>query len=160
LVTYDLARSRMIFGPAIRLRPAAPDDRDFFFSTRRAAFEQYVDELSGWDEGRERAAADREFDELPVEIIEERGAPIGYLCLVSEPDHEWLDEIALVPEAQRRGVGTWLVQRILRGAAERRIPVRLSVLVNNPGRGLYERLGFTVTSTEHPRVKMEWRPRP
>lgn len=45
-------------------------------------------------------------------------------------------------------------------ASARGLPVRLSVLVNNPARRLYERLGFRVSSIEHPRVKMEWRPEP
>jgi hypothetical protein len=37
------------------------------------------------------------------------------------------------------------------------VPLRLSVLVNNPARRLYGRLGFRVTAVDHPRVRMEWR---
>ena len=142
---------------SIRLRPARPDDREFFFTTRRAALGPYAEELWGWDDARQRSLADKEFDELPIEIIEESGTPIGYLCVLHQADHDFIDEVALLPEAQGRRIGSSLVEDIMRGASDRGLPVRLSVLVNNPARRLYERLGFRVTAIEHSRVKMEWR---
>jgi ribosomal protein S18 acetylase RimI-like enzyme len=125
---------------------------------RRAAFEPYVEEIWGWDDAYQRQLADREFHETPVEIIEERGTPVGYLCVLRREDHDFIDEIALLPEAQGRGVGSALVQDVMQAARDRGVPVRLSVLVNNPARRLYESLGFRVTRIEHPRVKMEWIP--
>jgi predicted lactoylglutathione lyase len=50
-------------------RAASETDRDFFFSVRREGFRQYVDELSGWDDAEQRRQADREFGELPIEIM-------------------------------------------------------------------------------------------
>ncbi len=123
---------------------------------RRAAFKPYVDEIWGWDDAHRRPLAEREFDELPVEIIEERGTPVGYLCVLREEDHDFIDEIALLPEAQGRGIGSALVRDVTQAAGDRGVPVRLSVLVNNPARRLYECLGFRVTRIEHARVKMEW----
>jgi ribosomal protein S18 acetylase RimI-like enzyme len=140
----------------VRLRRARAEDRDFCFTVRRAAFKPYVDELGGWDDDHQRPLADREFDELPVEIIEEGGTPVGYRCVLHRADHDVIDEIALLPEAQGRGIGSALLRDVLRAAGERGVPVRLSVLVNNPARCLYESLGFRVTRIEHPRVKMEW----
>lgn len=140
----------------VRLRPARLDDRDFFFAVRRAAFKPYVEEISDWDEAHQRQLADREFDELPIEIIEERGTPVGYLCVLPQEDHDFIDEVALLPAAQGRGIGSTLVRDVMHAARDRGVPVRLSVLVNNPARRLYENLGFRVTRIEHPRVKMEW----
>jgi ribosomal protein S18 acetylase RimI-like enzyme len=136
------------------LRPATEADREFFFATRRAGFRALVD----WDDDVERAKADREFDELPVQIVLVGGEAVGYLAVLDEHDHLFLDEVVLVERAQGRGLGTELVRALLGDAAERDVPVRLSVLVNNPARRLYERLGFRVTSVEHPRVRMEWLP--
>ena len=144
----------------VRLRPARREDREFFFAARRAAFKPYVDEIWGWNDARQRSQAEREFDELPVEIIEERGEPVGYICILHEEDHDFFDEIALLPEAQGRGIGTALVRDVMQAAEARGVPVRLSVLANNPARRLYESLGFRVTRVEHPRVKMEWLPHP
>jgi ribosomal protein S18 acetylase RimI-like enzyme len=73
-------------------------------------------------------------------------------------DHDFLDVIALSPEAQRRGIGSQLIRELMEDARARGVPMRLSVLLNNPARGLYERLGFRVTRVEHPRIKMQWSP--
>jgi ribosomal protein S18 acetylase RimI-like enzyme len=142
----------------VGIRPAGTDDREFFFSTRRAAFRTYVDRISGWDDARQRATADRELNDLPFEIVEERGQAIGYLCVLHEEDHDFIEEIALLPQAQGRGIGTHVLRQVLCAASLRHVPVRLSVFAENPARNLYARLGFVVTGGEHPRVTMEWRP--
>lgn len=139
-----------------RLRPACPADREFFFSTREAAFRPYLEAISGWDEAHQRALADREFTGLPIQIIESGASAVGYLCVLHQEGHDFLDEIALLPEWQGRGLGSSLIGMVMNDAARRGVPLRLSVLFNNPALGLYERLGFRVTIVEHPRVKMEW----
>jgi ribosomal protein S18 acetylase RimI-like enzyme len=144
--------------PFFDLRPATEADREFFFGTRRDGFRSLVEELGGWDDEAERAKADREFDELPVQIVLEAGERVGYLAVVDEPDHVWLDEVVIVPGAQGRGLGTALVRGVLGDAGARGLPVRLSVLANNQARRLYERLGFRVTGGDYPRVGMEWSP--
>jgi ribosomal protein S18 acetylase RimI-like enzyme len=141
----------------VRLRPACADDREFFFLTRRAALGPYAEAISGWDDVEQCALAEKEFEELPVEIVEEGGTPVGYLCVLRHEDHDFIDEVALVPEDQGRGIGSSLVRDVMGAASKRGVPVRLSVLVNNPARRLYEGLGFRVSSIEYPRVKMEWR---
>ena len=93
---------------------------------------------------------------MPVEIIELDGVAVGYLIVLHETDHDFLDEIALTPSAQRGGIGTALVRAAMDAAARRDVPLRLSVLANNPARRLYARLGFRATAVEHPRVRMEW----
>jgi ribosomal protein S18 acetylase RimI-like enzyme len=127
-----------------------------FFSVRRDGLRQYAEEHRPWDDAEQRRQADREFDELPVEIIELDGAAVGYLAVLHEADHDFLDEIALSPSARRRGIGTALVRAAMDVAARRGVPLRLSVLVNNPARRLYGRLGFRATAVDYPRVRMEW----
>jgi ribosomal protein S18 acetylase RimI-like enzyme len=143
-------------GINVRLRGASDADRDFFFAVRRAAFRPYVEELWGWDEAQQRRWSDRDFHELPIQIIESHGEAVGYLCVLHEADHEYLDELALLPEAQGAGVGTALVREVMAEATRRGVGVRLSVLINNPSRRLYERLGFHVTQVDHPRIRMAW----
>jgi hypothetical protein len=87
-------------GVNVRLRGASDADRDFFFAVRRAAFRSYVEELWGWDEAQQRRWSDRDFQELPIQIIESHGEGIGYLCVLHEADHDYLDELALLPEAR------------------------------------------------------------
>jgi ribosomal protein S18 acetylase RimI-like enzyme len=141
-----------------RIRPAKSSDRRFFFEVRRAVFRTYVEETSGWDDAEQRTIADREFDELPRVIIEADGRSVGYLCVVHKDECDFIDEIAVLPEAQGRGIGTQLLRDVLQSAQKRGVPVQLSVFANNPARALYTRLGFHVTRIDHPRVAMEWKP--
>jgi len=136
----------------VRLRRATEDDREFFWATRRDGFLPLV---TDWEDPAMRAQADREFDELPVQIVEEGGERVGYLCVVDRSDHLWLDEIVLVEGARGRGIGTTLVEQVIADAEARGVPVRLGVLERNPARRLYERLGFRVVHVDPPRLRME-----
>jgi ribosomal protein S18 acetylase RimI-like enzyme len=90
-----------------------------------------------------------------VEIICRQGEPVGCFALGRHDDHLYVARIALLARWQRRGIGTALLRRVIAEADERRLPVRLSVLENNPARRLYERLGFTVVEDRHPKLVME-----
>lgn len=134
-------------------------DREFLFEVRRAALRLYVDQTSGWDDAEQRTIADKEFGNLPYVVVEENGKPIGYVCVLQEGEYDFIEEIALLPEAQGRGIGTRLIRDILQTAQRRGVPVQLSVFASNPAQALYARLGFEVTRIEHPRLAMTWRPR-
>jgi ribosomal protein S18 acetylase RimI-like enzyme len=142
---------------ALLVRPATTGDREFLFDVRRAALRTYVDETSGWDDAEQRAIADKEFSALPYAVVEESGRPVGYVCVIHESEWDFIEEIALLPEAQGRGIGTRLLEDIRKAAERRGVPVRLSVFVSNPAQALYARLGFAVVRIEEPRMTMEWR---
>ena len=139
------------------LRAIRPDDRDLFFAMRRSAFREVAEAAFGpWDDVKQRASADRDVAELPFEIIERDGTPVGYQLVERHADHWFLDEIALADGERGRGAGTELVHAIMAAAREAGMPLRLSVLDVNPAQRLYARLGFRITRVEPPRIKMEW----
>jgi ribosomal protein S18 acetylase RimI-like enzyme len=144
----------------VNRRPAGPEDFEFLLALTRDALRPYVEPIWGWDEDEQRAIQRRWLDRGGVEILELDGAPVGCIKVTDAADHVFLDRIALLSEAQNRGHGTRLVREVMDAAAARGLPVRLSVLVTNPARRLYERLGFRVTEIDDPRIWMEWRPEP
>lgn len=145
------------FLPELEVRPALPSDREFFLALRELAFRPSVEALWGWQEVEQKARSEQVFAELPVEIVEEGGRPVGAIAIVHESDHDELELIGILPEVQGRGVGSALIGSAQEEAAQRGVPLRLSVLVTNPAaRVLYERLGFHVTRLEGPRIFMEW----
>lgn len=146
----------MVHFADLRVRPASPSDREFLFEVRRAALRAYVEQTSGWDDAEQRATADDEFRELPYAVVEEGRRPVGYVCVIHEMECDFIEEIALLPEVQGRGIGTRLIRDILQAAQRRGFPVRLSVFASNPARALYARLGFEVVRIEDPRMAMEW----
>jgi ribosomal protein S18 acetylase RimI-like enzyme len=133
----------------IALRPATPADFEFFYATRKACFP------IAWDDFVHRTEAEIEFREMELEIVEDDGVAIGYLAVKHEPDHHFLEEIALL--VRNRGIGSQLVRDMMTAAQAAYLPLRLSVREENPAaRRLYERLGFRITRLEPPRIKMEW----
>jgi ribosomal protein S18 acetylase RimI-like enzyme len=142
---------------SLERRPARPDDFDFLLELTRASLGPYVEEIWGWDDETQRRIQAAWQERGGVEILERDGRAIGCLKVTNEPDHVFLDRVALLPDSQNRGLGTRLVREVMDDAARRGLPVRLSVLANNPARRLYERLGFRVTEVVEPRIKMEWR---
>ncbi len=142
----------------LRVRPALSGDREFLFEVRRAALRTYVDQTTGWDDAEQRVIVDKEIAELPFAVVEESGRPVGYMCVIHRSEWDFVEEIALLPEVQGRGIGTQLLRDLLLAAQRRGVLVRLSVFVNNPARALYTRLGFEVVRTEYPRMTMQWTP--
>ena len=66
------------------LRAKHPDDGDFFFATRRDGFRAYAEECFGpWDDAKQRVSADRDFAELPIEIVERAGERVGYQIVIA-----------------------------------------------------------------------------
>ena len=143
----------------IHLRAAEQSDAEFIFVLAREALGPYVEEIWGWRDDEQRELQAVWFSRKQVQVIEADGEPVGCLAVTEHKDHVNVDRIALLPVWQKRGIGTQLMRDVLDDAERRGLPVRLSVLDNNPAQGLYERLGFRVTSIEPPRVKMEWKPR-
>jgi GNAT superfamily N-acetyltransferase len=70
-----------------------------------------------------------------------------------------IDGLYLLPEVQRKGVGTALVRWVISKAASAGVPLTLSTAKINPARQLYERLGFVPTHESEFKVFMEYRPK-
>jgi ribosomal protein S18 acetylase RimI-like enzyme len=79
--------------------------------------------------------------------------------LVDESEREFvLVDLALLPEHRKFGIGTRLLNDLLRRAVEARKPIRLHVLKSNPARRLYERLGFSLVKEESMYLEMIFEP--
>lgn len=74
------------------------------------------------------------------------GQPVG-LLRVHRGSRDWaIQQVQLLPAYRRAGIGSRLIAEVLAEARDQGARVSLSVLKSNPARGLYERLGFTVTA--------------
>jgi ribosomal protein S18 acetylase RimI-like enzyme len=79
-----------------------------------------------------------------AEVLELKRCPIGVVKVIREPTQWKLLQLQLLPDHQRNGIGTQVVQSVLREAKLAHVPVVLTVLKSNPASRLYERLGFKV----------------
>jgi ribosomal protein S18 acetylase RimI-like enzyme len=67
-------------------------------------------------------------------------------------------DIALLPQFQNLGIGTGLIEQIKARSRQSKIPLRLHVLLTNPGIRLYQRLGFTRIADDGVYMAMEMLP--
>jgi ribosomal protein S18 acetylase RimI-like enzyme len=69
-----------------------------------------------------------------------------------------LVDIALLPKYRNGGIGTGLIQALLKEAATAGKAVRLSVFAASPAIRLYERLGFSRVGGDAVYLEMKWVP--
>lgn len=134
------------------LRDATPEDFDFLFELHRAALKDYVEQIWGWDEAWQVERLRRKLDVSERQIIQLDQEEIGCFSVIEDDDGIFLAYIALMPDRQRKGIGTQLINEVMHQGNVKGMPVRLRVLRTNPVRALYERLGFTTyetTETHH-----------
>lgn len=128
--------------PALTTRSALESDQDFAYQVKRAALGPYVAQTWGWDEAVQQAMHARDWRSRRPEIIVVDGRDAGTVRLERLDGGYHLAELYLLPEYQRRGIGSRLLRRMLARADADGLRMRLSVLKVNPARSLYERHGF------------------
>jgi ribosomal protein S18 acetylase RimI-like enzyme len=152
----------------VRFRPAGDDDLPFlahlYASTRWEEVAQ-----TGWSPEAQARFLAQQFDlqhrhylqhypKTEKLVIERDGAPVGRVYVEETPGMIHLIDIALLPEARGGGIGTAIMDDLLRQAGERGRRIVLYVEKNNPVRFLYGRLGFSTAQDEGVYNRMEWMP--
>lgn len=139
----------------INLRPATEADYEFCYKAKKDALSQYVVEVWGWDEEFQREFHRNYFETTRPDVVVYKNLDIGTFEIVRHADHIHLGDFYLLPQFQRQGIGTILLQQVLDEATENDLPVRLEVLKNNPVRSLYERHNFVITGQREHHYLME-----
>jgi len=129
----------------VSLRAATSDDYDFLYRLHRSTFREPVAKIWGWEEERQQRRFREHFDPDRRQIIQVGGEDAGAVGFEDKGDHIFLQYIALIPEYQRRGIGSRLIESVIDEGRKCGKPVRLQVLrTNQVAIELYERLGFVV----------------
>ena len=142
------------------LRPARPEDAPSVTALVRAAYARWVPRL-----GREPAPMTEDDPGLiaagAVTLLEDAGRLLGVLVLIPQPDALMIENVAVAPEAQGRGLGGLLLaeaDRVARETGRRRVRLYTNAAMTE-NIGFYARRGFVETrrATEHGlhRVYME-----
>ena len=130
------------------LRPATDTDREFLWDLLVATMKEYVAQTWGWDEEDQHRRFRENFPPARYRILVVDGNEVGAVAVERKPAEVFLASILILPEHQGKGLGTAVIQDILRDAEQLGLPVSLRVLRVNPAISLYERLGFgTVEET-------------
>ena len=139
------------------LRAASQADFKFLQVTHEKTLRPYVEQIWGWNDSQQESLLRDRFDPTQLQIIQIKGKDIGLLQVERRPGAVFLGNLLILPGYQRCGLGTLIVQDIIKDAGD--LPVELSVLKPNPAKRLYERLGFLITSQDDVRYQMKRNPR-
>ena len=138
------------------LRKASQDDKQFAYEVKRAAMREYVERVWGWDEDQQWQLHDSRFCERDFQVIALNGVDVGIMSVAVRPDCVFVNQLYLLPEHQRRGVGQVCMLTVMERARSLDLPVRLQVMKVNPRAvAFYERLGFTATGETATHVQMQ-----
>lgn len=126
------------------LRQATEADYAFLFHLHQASMKDYVTLTWGWDEAVQQTLFRERFAPARCQMVVVEGREVGVLAVQHQSDTLFLANLQLLPDYQKQGLGTAIIQMLLGQASQQGIPVTLQVLKVNPARHLYERLGFRV----------------
>lgn len=154
---------------AIRLRPVTAADRDFLIRLYAAARAEEL-ALVSWTEEQKRAFLEMQFnaqssayDAYPMttrDIILVDECEAGRLYVGRWAEEICVVDISLRPEFRGQGIGTGLLQALVREAAGEHKPLRVHVERFNRALRLYTRLGFRVVADKGVYLQLEFAPTP
>jgi ribosomal protein S18 acetylase RimI-like enzyme len=143
----------------IESRPATEDDIPYLMGLRRATMDAHL-AASGVTPGDVYHEERLRYRFDCARVLLEDGRPVGLLKVARDADPWEIIQVQLDPALQGRGMGRRLLEQVIAQADAADVGLCLSVLLHNPARHLYERLGFTVTGIEDAEYRMERRRAP
>ena len=130
----------------IHLQQARAEHYDFALHLYLLTMRPYVQELTVWDEQKQRANFAAQWKREEVRIMSVDGKDVGWLQVAELPAEIRLQKFFVSPEYQRSGIGWEILSNLLATWRSTGKKIVLRVLKNNPARRLYERLGFSVVA--------------
>jgi len=111
-----------------------------------------------WDETAQDKFFDDAWSAATHEIILCDTVRCGYCCVEPRLNDILVRELVIDPDYQGHGIGTLILQGVLKNSTARNIPVRLRTQTRNRAAALYHRLGFRESARTETHVEMEWHP--
>ncbi|MBU7012970.1 MAG: GNAT family N-acetyltransferase [Theionarchaea archaeon] len=143
--------------PEIGLRNATDSDCGFLYTLHKATLKEHVEKTWGWDEVFQKNHFREHFNPETLQIVMAANTDIGCMSVTEKGDHIFLNRIEILPAYQNRGIGTFLIRKIVTQAENKNKSVFLQVLKSNGrAKALYERLGFSVCGETATHYQMEY----
>lgn len=112
---------------------------------RAAAMKPSLVALGRFDENRVRSRFLETFTPSDTKKIIDGNELLGFYVIRDKGDHIYLDHLYLAPSHQNKKLGKTIVERIVKEAHQRNLPVRLGALRGSRSNDFYLRNGFVKT---------------
>ncbi|WP_374583907.1 GNAT family N-acetyltransferase [Ideonella dechloratans] len=130
--------------PGLSLKPASDDDFEALLLLRLAAMRESLEQVGRFDPQRARERLSRGFQPKFTRNILLDGELVGFVVVVPlEDSGEWLlDHLYIHPNAQKLGIGSWVMGQVLQEADRHGKAVRVTALRLSDANRFYQRHGF------------------
>ena len=152
--------------PHLTLRAVTAEDTDFLAAVYASTRMQELQATDWSDEQKagfcrtQFTAQDthyrKHYPTAALDVIEAAGNPVGRLYVDRWKHEIRIVDIALLPEHCGKGIGTFLLEKLQREAADVGKSLSIHVERFNPALRLYERLGFQMLEDKGVYFLMEW----
>jgi GNAT superfamily N-acetyltransferase len=130
--------------PFVELKPADEADFESLLSLRLAAMRESLERAGHFDPQRARERLSRGFNPAHTRHILVDGQLVGFVVVIPR-ERDWLlDHLYIHPSAQGQGVGSQVLQQVLKEADARHLPISLTALKHSEANRLYLRHGFVL----------------
>jgi ribosomal protein S18 acetylase RimI-like enzyme len=149
----------------LSLREATVEDEPFLLEVYASTRIEELEGL-GWDDNQKQVfikmqflARERSYPRVDNRIILLNGRPVGRMMVDRDDASILLRDIALLTEYRNAGIGSRLIQDLMKEPTAAGKPIDLHVVSTSPAVRLYERLGFRLSGDETAAyLQMKWVP--
>jgi ribosomal protein S18 acetylase RimI-like enzyme len=152
----------------ITLRDAVPEDKPLLFELYASSRAQEM-ALVPWSVEQRTAFLRMQYDaqtthyrqafpEATFSVILRDGTPVGRLYVRRAENEIRILDITILPEVRNQGIGSTVLNDLLREAEQSNKNVLIYVETFNPGLGLFERVGFKRIAEEGINFLMKYQP--
>ena len=128
-----------------RLVKATLNDADFFYYVKKTVLKEYIEKIWGWDEEFQLKFHQENYNFLTTYMIQCERVYIGTVEIKEEEDRIFICSLYILPGYQGKGIGSGIIAKYVKKAAEAKKGVELEVLkLNVNAIRLYDRLGFKI----------------
>lgn len=109
----------------ITLRSISEADFKFIYEVTRVTMQTYVEQTWGsWVDFEQRTIIYDSINLSTHQIIQLDGQDVGCLAVEIHPSYMQLTKLYVLPNFQRRGIGTVLIRQLMNEAKTHKIPLR------------------------------------
>jgi ribosomal protein S18 acetylase RimI-like enzyme len=141
-------------------RPATGNDLPFLYQLHEQTMRIYIEKGAGaWQKSIEQDTIRKELSSGDMQIIQIDEVPVGVISVQARAEELFLSMLEILPQYQKKGIGTFLLENIQKEAAFQKIPVALQVHQTNAiAQTFYFRLGFQETGRNRTHLILAWYP--
>lgn len=128
----------------LSLTPAGEGDFEALLALRMAAMRESLERAGHFDPQRARERLSRGYLPAYTRHILKNGDLVGFV-VVQPREKDWLlDHLYIHPNAQAEGIGSWVLERVLREADAKAKAISVTALKHSAANRFYLRHGFVL----------------